>query len=77
MSIPTFVVEEITPHPTADEVAAINMALAEMVRSGAFSAPVDGATDMTQQWVKTARLTARGGGRRRGPWRLNQRSGRI
>ncbi len=76
MSTATFVVGAITPAPTADEAAAIVLAFAEIVRAGVFNTPVDSATDMTQQWVKAARLTARGGGRRRGAWRLNERSGR-
>ncbi|CAB4738235.1 MAG: hypothetical protein CK520_01180 [Actinobacteria bacterium] len=76
MSTSAFVLGEITPRPTEQEARVIEMAMGEIVRSGGFSLRSDEVNDMAHQWVTAARLSARGGGRRRGPWRLNERSGR-
>jgi hypothetical protein len=64
---------------TAEEVAAIVAALAvidaeDRARAAAGSAGVD--DDRIDAWVRSARLSGRGAGFTRGPWRLGGRLSR-
>ena len=68
----------VPPGATAEEVAAIVAALAlidaeDRARAAAAPAVPDGA-DRIDAWVRSARLSGRGAGFTRGPWRL---AGRI
>ena len=66
---------------TADEVAAIVGALAaidadERARAVAGAADAQGDEDRIDAWVRSARLSGRGAGFTRGPWRLAGRLNR-
>jgi hypothetical protein len=64
---------------TAEEVAAIVAALATLdaeYRGRAAIAPVGGGDERVDAWVRAARLSGRGAGFTRGPWRLSGRLSR-
>ncbi len=70
----------VPPGATAEEVAAIVAALAvldaeERARAAAASAAGDD-EDRIDAWVRSARLSGRGAGFTRGPWRLAGRLSR-
>ena len=66
---------------TAEEVAAIVAALAaidadERARAAAAASAAGGDDDRIDAWVRAARLSGRGAGFTRGPWRLGGRLSR-
>ena len=66
---------------TAEEVAAIVAALAvidaeERARAAAAASAAGGDEDRIDAWVRSARLSGRGAGFTRGPWRLAGRLNR-
>ena len=64
---------------TADEVAAIVAALATLDgedRARMAAAGAGGSDDVLDAWVRAARLSGRGAGFTRGPWRLGGRLSR-
>lgn len=70
----------VPPGATAEEVAAIVAALAvidaeEQVRAAATAAAAEDG-DRIDAWVRSARLSGRGSGFTRGPWRLAGRLNR-
>jgi hypothetical protein len=70
----------VPPGATAEEVAAIVAALAvidaeDRARAAALVA-VGGDDDRVDAWVRSARLSGRGAGYTRGPWRLAGRLNR-
>jgi Acyl-CoA carboxylase epsilon subunit len=67
------VLRVLSPDATDDEVAAMLAAVALCTQS-ATAASASGAT--LQEWVRGTRLSARGAGLQRGPWRLSGRIGR-
>ena len=67
------VLRVLNPDATDDEVAAMLAAVA-LCMQGATAAGASGAT--LQEWVRGTRLSARGAGLQRGPWRLSGRIGR-
>ena len=63
----------VPPGATAEEVAAIVAALASLDaedRARAAAGAVAGDGDRIDAWVRAARLSGRGAGFTRGPWRL-------
>ncbi len=63
----------VPPGATAEEVAAIVAALAVIDaehHAGAAAAETSGEEDRIDAWVRSARLSGRGAGFTRGPWRL-------
>jgi hypothetical protein len=63
----------VPPGATAEEVATMVAALAVIdaeARAGAVAAGGAGGADRIDAWVRSARLSNRGGGYTRGPWRL-------
>ena len=85
MAVPSFSpaprrLASVPPGATAEEVAAIVAALAaidadERARAAAVSA-AGGDDDRIDAWVRSARLSGRGAGFTRGPWRLAGRLSR-
>jgi hypothetical protein len=67
------VLRVVTPEATDEEVAAIAAAVASL---SAAAAPPEPRDDTLHEWVRGARLGARGAGLQRGPWRLSGRIGR-
>ena len=68
------VLRVLSPDATDDEVAAILAAVAMCTQAVAASDTETG--EMLQEWVRGTRLSARGAGLQRGPWRLSGRIGR-
>ena len=73
MAIPVRRLASVPPGATAEEVAAIVAALAvidaeDQARRAAVA--VSGDDDRIDAWVRSARLSNRGSGFTRGPWRL-------
>ena len=68
------VLRVLNPDVTDDEVAAILAAVAMCTQS--VVAPAETAGGTLQEWVRGTRLSARGAGLQRGPWRLSGRIGR-
>ncbi len=68
----------VSPSATPEEVAAIVAAIEACAAADAAAAgPAVGVGDDTlHEWVRGARLGARGAGLQRGPWRLSGRIGR-
>jgi hypothetical protein len=71
----------VPPSATAEEVAAIVAALAvidadERAWAAAAAANANGDEDRIDAWVHSARLSGRGAGFTRGPWRLAGRLSR-
>jgi hypothetical protein len=65
----------VSPSATPEEVAAIVAAIEACAAADTAAAPAEASGDDTlHEWVRGARLGARGAGLQRGPWRL---SGRI
>jgi hypothetical protein len=67
------VLRVLSPDATDDEVAAILAAAAVCTQA---VAPVPDSGGNLQEWVRGTRLSARGAGLQRGPWRLSGRIGR-
>jgi hypothetical protein len=67
------VLRVLKPDATDEEVAAILAAVTACTQV-AVMPPDSGGT--LQEWVRGTRLTARGAGLQRGPWRLSGRIGR-
>ena len=68
------VLRVLNPDATDDEVAAILAAVAMCTQAVATVETTAGGT--LQEWVRGTRLSARGAGLQRGPWRLSGRIGR-
>jgi len=68
------VLRVLNPDATDDEVAAILAAVALCTQTVVASHTEAGET--LQEWVRSTRLSARGAGLQRGPWRLSGRIGR-
>ena len=68
------VLRVLNPDATDDEVAAILAAVAMCTQGVATVDTTSGGT--LQEWVRGTRLSARGAGLQRGPWRLSGRIGR-
>ena len=62
------------PDATDEEVAAILAAVAMCTQ--VVVAPAGASSGTLQEWVRGTRLSARGAGLQRGPWRLSGRIGR-
>jgi hypothetical protein len=64
----------VSPHASADELAAIVAAIGAC--AWVAEAPEPGVDDTLHEWVSTARIRARRAGVQRGPWRFSGRVGR-
>ena len=77
MTAPVRRLASVSPGATAEEVAAIVATLAALdAEDRAHSGAAEGGDDRIDAWVRSARLSGRGAGFTRGPWRLGGRLSR-
>ena len=78
MTAPVRRLASVSPGATAEEVAAIVATLASLDAEdrAAHSGAAEGGDDRIDAWVRSARLSGRGAGFTRGPWRLGGRLSR-